>query len=46
MTGRRVRRRAREEVTRRHIGAVKDDGPTDQTTGQRGSDPSTYRGSK
>ena len=32
-------RRAREEVTRRHIGAVKDDGPT----GQRGSDPSAYR---
>jgi len=34
MTGRRVRRRAREEVTRRRIGLVKDDGPT----GQRGSD--------
>ena len=24
----------------------KDDGPTGQTTGQRGSDPSAYRGSK
>jgi len=43
MTGRRIRRRAREEVTRRHIGAVKDDGPTGQTTGQRGSDPSACR---
>ena len=42
MTGRRVRRRAREEETRRHIGAVKDDGPT----GQRGSDPSAYRVTK
>jgi len=28
MTGRRVRRRAREEVTRRRIGSVKDYGPT------------------
>ena len=35
-------RRAREEVTRRHIGALKDDGPTGQTMGQRG-DPSAYR---
>jgi len=35
----RVRRRAREEVTRRRVGSVKDDGPT----GQRGSDPSAYR---
>ena len=43
MTGRRVRRRAREEVTHRCIGSVKDDGPTGQTTGQRGSDPSAYR---
>jgi len=36
-------RRAREEVTRWHIGAVKDDRPTGPTTGQRGSDPSAYR---
>ena len=43
MTGRRVRRRAKEEVTRRHIGAAKDDGPTGQTTGQTGSDPLAYR---
>ena len=26
--------------------SLKDDGPTGQTTGQRGSDPSAYRGSK
>jgi len=25
--------------------SLKDDGPTGQTTGQRGSDPSVYRGS-